>query len=414
MHGLEQFLGQLEARRAVLVEERNAAFARRQAALDNKRERRARTFTPAERQVYGDAMSVIGRCDENLAVIDERIQHQKNELVRAGKGNPMVEQVMRGAGSKGQVGANIFPSEQLRRMHQAVLSQSSYRIEARDFSTADSLLPAQLWPSIVGPQHENRLLNRLPVFPLAAPSVEIVVHSSTTGAAQVVAEGGLKPEIVMETQRVILEAQKLAAHSAVSWEILSDWNNFTSYVQGELFRQVVDVENTQLLSGTGTNQLLGFLQTSGILTYPVGGSGTTSDGETPLDGIEAAIAVLRTGPALAEADLLVLHPTTWSAIRRSKDSLGRYLVQADPTQDQAESVWGVPVLTTTQIELGTGMMLDVSKFGRVFLREGLSLKAGYANDDFTRNLWRFVAEERLVLAVERPAAVLELTGLPTV
>lgn len=109
----------------------------------------------------------------------------------------------------------------------------------------------------------------------------------------------------------------------------------------------------------------------------------------------------------------MLHPTTWSAIRRSKDLYGRYLVQADPTQDQAESVWGVPVLTTTQQELGVGLMLDTSKFGRVFVREGLSLKTGYANDDFTRNLWRFVAEERLVLAVERPSAVLELTGPPT-
>jgi HK97 family phage major capsid protein len=116
---------------------------------------------------------------------------------------------------------------------------------------------------------------------------------------------------------------------------------------------------------------------------------------------------------LAEASLLILHPVTWSSIRRSKDNYGRYLVQADPTQEQAESVWGVPVLTTTQQPLGVGLMLDTSRFGRCFVREGLSLRTGYANDDFTRNLTRFVAEERLVLAVERPAAVLALEGLPT-
>lgn len=154
-------------------------------------------------------------------------------------------------------------------------------------------------------------------------------------------------------------------------------------MQGELFRQIVDVENSNLLNGTGTGELLGFLQTSGMLSYAVGGTGTTPDGETPLDGIEAAIAALRTGPALAEADLLVLHPTTWSSIRRSKDNYGRYLVQADPTADQAESVWGVPVLATTQISPGVGLMLDVSKFGRVFVREGLSLRTGYMNDDLS-------------------------------
>ncbi|MGV0070707.1 phage major capsid protein [Mycobacterium colombiense] len=410
---MEQFLGQLEARRAVLVEERNAAFARRQAALDNKKERRSRTFSPQERQVYGTAMRTIGECDEQLAELDSRIQHQRSEIVRAGKGNPTVERAMGGGDGKHQVSANIFPTDQLRRMHEAVRTHGSYKIEGRDFSTADPFLPAQLWPTVVGPQHENRLLNRLPMYPLAAPSVEIIVHYATTGAAAVVAEGALKPEIVFQNEKVILEAQKVAAHTAVSWEILQDWYNFSTYCQGELFRQVVDVENAQLLAGTGTNELQGFLQTTGILTYAVGGTGTTSDGETALDGIEAAIARLRTGAALAEANLLVLHPITWSSIRRSKDSLGRYLVQADPTQDQAESVWGVPVLTTTQQELGVGLMLDTNKFGRVFVREGLSLQTGFANDDFTRNLRRFVAEERLVLAIERPAAVLELTGLPT-
>ncbi|MBZ4620503.1 phage major capsid protein [Mycobacterium avium subsp. hominissuis] len=413
MHGMEQFLGQLEARRAVLVEERNNAYARRQAALDCKRERKARTFLPEERRVYAQAMQTIADCDENLVAIDQRIQHQKDELVRAGKGNATVERILRGGDGKQRVGASIFPTETLKRMHQAVLSHSSYRIEGRDFSTADPLLPAQLWPNVVGPQHENRILNRLPAYPLAAPSVEIVVHAGTSGAAGVVAEGALKPELVFETERVILQAEKLAAHVGVSWEVLQDWFNFVSYVQSELFRQVVDVENSNLLNGNGSGQLTGFRQTSGILSYAQGGTGTTPDGETPLDAIEASIAALRTGPALAEADLLVLNPVTWSAIRRSKDSLGRYLVQADPTQDQAESVWGVPVLTTTQQEPGVGLMLDTTKFGRVFVRQGLSLETGFANDDFVRNIRRFVAEERLVLAVERPPAVLELTGLPT-
>jgi hypothetical protein len=35
------------------------------------------------------------------------------------------------------------------------------------------------------------------------------------------------------------------------------------------------------------------------------------------------------------------------------------------------------------------------------------------NDDFTRNLRRFVAEERISLATTRPAAVNVINGLPT-
>jgi hypothetical protein len=40
------------------------------------------------------------------------------------------------------------------------------------------------------------------------------------------------------------------------------------------------------------------------------------------------------------------------------------------------------------------------------------MRVGYSNDDFTRNLLRWVAEERLVLTVERPAAVLKIINLP--
>ncbi|MDT5367170.1 MAG: hypothetical protein QOC62_1601 [Mycobacterium sp.] len=57
-------------------------------------------------------------------------------------------------------------------------------------------------------------------------------------------------------------------------------------------------------------------------------------------------------------------------------------------------------------------MLDTTKFGRVLVREGITVNQGTTSDDFTRNITRFVLEERLVLAVERPAAVLAISNLP--
>jgi hypothetical protein len=59
------------------------------------------------------------------------------------------------------------------------------------------------------------------------------------------------------------------------------------------------------------------------------------------------------------------------------------------------------------------VLIGTTKFGKVLVRNGISLRTGTNNDDFTKNLVRFVAEERLSLAVERPAAVLSISGLPT-
>ncbi len=289
-----------------------------------------------------------------------------------------------------------FGEQQLKEMHQAVVSRQSYAIKRKDFSSVDSLLPPQLSSEVIGPQYEDRIADHLPAQATTAPSWEYIRHTSTTGAVAPVGEGEAKPELVFVTDKVVVPMIKLAAHAATSHESIEDWGNFATYVTGELRRQLLDAENDQLLNGDGTDgNATGFLATSGILVQAL-------TDETPLDGIELAIAKLRTGAALATANLLILHPNTWSATRRSKDLQDRYLTTADPTTDVASSAWGVPVLTTTQIAAGAGLLLDTRKAAYVVVRESFSLKTGNSDDDFVRNLTRFIGEERLNLAVERP------------
>jgi HK97 family phage major capsid protein len=307
-----------------------------------------------------------------------------------------------------QVAPLRFDDEQLKAMHDAVSHRQSFSIRTKDFNTVDSLLPAQLQPQVVGPQYEGRLLDRLLVQVIDAPSLEYIRHTSTTGTPGIVVEGAPKPELTFVTDKVVATAQKIAAHSAISWESLSDWSEFNNYVQTEIVRQVANVETAELLSGDGTAgvHLTGLLNTSGIQTHAVGT-------DTPLDAIEIAIALLRTGAALAEANLLVLHPNTWSALRRVKDSQGRYIVDPDPTNAAGNQLWGVEVLPTTKATAGVGALLDTNKLGYAVVREALTFRTGTSEDDFVRNLVRFICEERITLAVERPSAVCKVTGLPT-
>lgn len=323
-------------------------------------------------------------------------------------GAPVIKNV-EGVATKGAAGRFAFSEDDLRQLHQATVQRSSWQVKA--FESADSLLPAELAPTVLGPVHEGRLLDRLPTLAITAPAYEYVRHNSTTGAAAVTAEGAAKPEIVMNIDQVTATAQKIAAHTAVSYEILSDWSAFVNYVQGELARQLIDVENAELIGGAGTTgHLTGLLHTSGILTHDA--STDTGTNVTVLDSVEIAIGAMRVGAALAEPDLFVVHPTTWSAMRRVKDAYGRFLVAPDPTADEANRLWGVDVLVTTQIAAGTGVLIDTTKFGKILVREGISIRTGTNNDDFTRNLHRFVCEERIAPAVERPAALLSITNLP--
>ena len=198
----------------------------------------------------------------------------------------------------------------------------------------------------------------------------------------------------------------------MSRENIQDYDAFTSAVQNELLKRVVDLENQQLVYGTGgTTQLSGLTTTAGILTYPAVGT------QENFTDIATAIAALRTGPALAEPDLLLLHPDTWAAIRTQKDDMGRFYVSPDPSVDQVEQVFGVDVLQSTEFNKGDGILLDTTVFGRVAVRESLILRVGYGvvsgQSDFLSNILRWITEERLNLAVERPAAICWITGLPT-
>jgi HK97 family phage major capsid protein len=320
--------------------------------------------------------------------------------------------------SKRLTGRQLSPMEfsdtSLKRAFKAFKNGENFtmKAETKGYSDVDSLLPAQLNPSVVAHIHENRLLDKLPAIAISAPSYEFIVHNfaADSGVPAPVSIGGTKPEYIPGVSSQTATAIKLAVHTGISHETLSDWNQWLSYVETELYRQMTDVENTQLLNGSGSGgNMTGFLQTSGILTH---NCSSDPSSWTAIDSIEQSISQLRVSTALAEADLLVLHPTCWAAVRRIKSTVGNYIA-GDPLQEAVSRIWGVPVLVTTAIANGAGLLLDTTKMGHALIREGIIFKMGYSGTDFVQNISRIVCETRLTLAVERPTAVLSISNLPT-
>jgi hypothetical protein len=91
---------------------------------------------------------------------------------------------------------------------------------------------------------------------------------------QSTAEGAAKSELVFNLDQLTANAVKLAAHNGSSWELINDWPAFQSYCGTPLYRQIIDVENNELLPcGTGSwaGGMVGFIGTSGILTHNASG-----------------------------------------------------------------------------------------------------------------------------------------------
>lgn len=311
-------------------------------------------------------------------------------------------------GAKSIGAPSLMPSEdQMHELHEAVMSHKSLKVNI-GMKTLGTDLPDQLVPGIVSLAHEpTRILETLPTPVMELPVVEYIRHLSTTGTAGVTAAGTTKPAVTLVTDKVEARARKIAVTTLVNDEDLADFGAFTQYVTSELQRLIIDAENLEMLSGDGSGEhLLGLLLQSGILTRAQAASPATA-----LDTIQQAFTDLRVGAALTAPSLLVLHPTTWSMLQRSKDSQGRYLVQPDPTQATANTLWNVPVLQTTQIAVGTGLAMNTEIAAAAHIRQGITLQADYGQTGFEKNQTAFRCEERIALAVPRPSAIIKITAL---
>jgi HK97 family phage major capsid protein len=204
----------------------------------------------------------------------------------------------------------------------------------------------------------------------------------------------------------------LKATFGLSYEVLQDWDTILGYTQAEVMRQIVDVENSQVLTATGTTGNMNGLINQAANTIAV--PSTLPTGATAIDYILQGINTLRTVPnVLGVADQIWLHPDDWYSLVGLKDSLGRYLISPDPTRDSIKRLFDIPVYTTTAMTLGTALMFDSTKMGFGVLRQGIQLHQGYNNTDFSQAIQRYMLTWRGQIAVVRAGALLTITGLPT-
>lgn len=251
-----------------------------------------------------------------------------------------------------------------------------------------------------------RILDLIPTEMTDAPSVWFTTATAAASAADSVAEGADKPLSAPTWARTEAPVRKLAHYAKVTDEALADLPNFTNFIGTEMLAGLIDAENEQLLNGAGVApDLTGLLVASGIQTRAKGA-------DTALDALFKATNDLRTGTAFTEADVIVLHPDDWGDVATAKNAGGDYLA-GTPTAAGPATLWGVPVVVTTRIAAGTGMVANLKEAARVYVREAPRLEVNPLGGEaeFKANLTLIRAESRMALAVARPKAIVKVTGL---
>lgn len=230
---------------------------------------------------------------------------------------------------------------------------------------------------------------------ISGSTLVYLVEGALQGAPAVTAEGAEKPQIhFADPTPKTVSLAKVACHIKESDEYINDFPFLASAINGRLLYELGLVEQAKLVT-----DLLG---TSGILSDTT--SWTASSTATELaDLILKAAMDVEQNSGFA-ADAIVLNPADWYVLRVAKDGEDRYYGGGMFGAQNIPNLWGIPVCTSASISAGTIAVGAFKTCGSVVQNGGVSVEAVNTNeDDFVKNLMTIRAEERLALAVRRPA-----------
>lgn len=278
------------------------------------------------------------------------------------------------------------------------------------------LVAPQLLPGIVGLKFQPlTVADLLAQGTTNSSSISYVIESAFQDLTATVSEKGTKPQLDLTLGRRQDNVTKIANVAKVTDEMFQDAAQFQSYLSNRMVFGVKRVEEAQLLNGDGTTpNLQGILNRSGLASTVVTSAGLTA--LKAMEGIYNQITALRS-TSFVEPDAIVINPTDWQTIRLGKDSQNQYYAggpftgaYGNPGPSNVEQLWGLKAVITTAIAQGTVLVGGFQESGQVFRRQGVTLEMTNSNvDDFVNNLITLRAEERLALAVYRPAGFGKVT-----
>lgn len=238
---------------------------------------------------------------------------------------------------------------------------------------------------------------------ISGSTLVYLVEGAIQGAPAVTAEGAEKPQVhFADPTPKTVSLAKVACHIKESDEYINDYPFLVSAINGRLLYELGLVEQGKLVTD--------LLATSGIQTGTYAATGTATDIADAI--LQAAMDVqAQTGFA---ADAIAMNPADWYILRVGKDGDDRYYGGGYFGEQSVPNIWGIPVCVSASITSGTVIVGAFKTCASVVSNGGVSVEAVNTNeDDFVKNLMTIRAEERLALAVRRPAGFKKLTKAST-
>lgn len=274
-------------------------------------------------------------------------------------------------------------------------------VKAVNSVAAGGMIRSMRETEITGLLRERRVMrDLLPTVPVNTSSVDYTVQTTRTNNAATVAEEAAKPysEYLWDTETV--NVRVIAHLTKITRQAMDDAPRLVGEIDGEMRYGLGYVEERQFLYGNNTGQNLhGIVPQATAFAKPAGYVDTNA---TRIDVLR--LAMLQIANALLSADGIVVHETDWAMIELAKDTTGRYIV-GNPQGVARPTMWGLPVIVSPAMVEGDFLVGAFRMGATIYDRMAVEVVISTENtDDFEKNMATMRAEERVALAVKRPAA----------
>ncbi|RWC28818.1 phage major capsid protein [Mesorhizobium sp.] len=303
------------------------------------------------------------------------------------------------------MGQQVAESEDLKNFVNKSGAKGSIRITVQNAITsatgsAGDLIVPQRDTEIVGiPRRQMTIRQLLSVGRTTSNSVEYARMVTRTNNAAVVAENTQKAESAYAWEPRDAPVRTIAHWVPVSRNAMDDIPQLQGEIDGELRYGLELVEENEILKGDGTGQHILGLVPEATAYAPA----FAPADETDIDTLR--LALLQASLAEYPADGIVLHPTRWAKIELTKDGDLRYIF-ANVIQMAGPQLWGRPVIATQAMDEDEFLTGAFRVAAKIYDRMDVEvLISSEDRDNFVKNMLTVRAEERLAMAVKRPAAL---------
>ena len=320
-----------------------------------ERDREIKTFADkasaeikANGQMATETKAALEKLAEGGVEIQARLMAVEQKLAQRRGGAPF-------ANDEKSLGARFTETPEFKALQQRGKGTAVMNVKAITSATSgagvvgDAIRPNRLAGIIAPPDRPMTIRDLIAPGRTDSNAIEYVVETGFTNAAAPVAENTLKPESDITFDLATKPVRTLAHWFLASRQALSDIPQLQSYIDTRGRYGLAYVEEQQILAGNGTGQNL-----SGLIPNATAYDFATysKSADTKIDRLLRAILQVRVGEYRASG--IVLNPIDWADIVTTKDADGRY-IWADPSVNNGQNLWGLPVVDTTAMASGKFM-----------------------------------------------------------